>query len=284
VQSSDEDASVRHLRALGYTDPVEVVARTKLAREQLEADLQRALTSYQQGNCDEAIAALVKLVEADREWIAPHQIVADIYYRAGRLIDAHRHLTWLTEHGIENPRLALIEGAIAIENRALDSAADALEYAAFVDAALPGVNTLLGDVYRRRGQLEAAEATLEAALAQNAADAQAFDCLAAIRLQQRQYSEAAHFALESLQFDIQLARAHYHLGVALLHLGSTAEAVTALETSSRINPLSAAPYFWLYRIAHESQPERGLEITYCEKAREILGTRRALRLSRNPTM
>lgn len=284
MQPSDEDASVRHLRALGYKDPFEVAARTKSAREQLEADLQRALTSYQQGSCDEAVAALVKVVEADREWIAPQQILAEIYYRAGRFADAQRHLTWLTEHGIESPRLALIEGAIAIENRALDSAADALEYAAFVDATLPGVNTLLGDVYRRRGQLEAAEATLGAALAQNAADAQALDCLAAIRLQQRQYSEAAHFALESLLHDMQLSRAHYHLGVALLHLGRTAEAITALETSSRINPLSAAPYFWLCRIAHESQTERGLAITYREKAGEILRTRRALRLSRNPTM
>ncbi|MEX2310519.1 MAG: tetratricopeptide repeat protein [Pirellulales bacterium] len=275
MRQQNDDEAFRHLVELGYVDPQDVAARDAAVRSQLESELHEATKLHERGRIDEAVALLESLVIDDPEWIRPHQLLVEIHYRAGRLAEAQTHLDWLTHHGVEHPRLSLIAGGIALARRELCTALDALEYACHVEPDLPNAHMLLGTVLLRLGQFERAERALQQALQKNPADARALDGLAAIGLQRGDYEDAADLALDAIEHDIQLFRAHYHLGVALAHLGRPKEAVAALETAARIAPVSAAPFYWLARIAekHLGDPSRSAE--YRQRVREIIRHRRS---------
>jgi tetratricopeptide (TPR) repeat protein len=170
----------------------------------------------------------------------------------------------------------MIAGAIALARRNLQSALDDLRYACHAEPSLPSVHTLLGMALFRLGQWDAAEDAFREAAQQNPADAQARDGLAAVFLRQGEYEDAADWALRALEQDMKLFRAHYHLGVALAHLDRPKEAVAALETSARIDPSRAAPFYWLSRVAarqlHDAQ--RGGQ--YQKIGRERVRKRRSM--------
>jgi predicted Zn-dependent protease len=273
VDEPSSDASVRHLIDLGYVDPDIVAAREAAARRELEAEFQQAAKRYEQGEVEEAARLFEKLSADDPDWIAPRQLLAEIYYRMGRIADAQAQLDWLTEHAVEQPRLALISGAIALAGRELAEALDALQYAAHVEPTLPSVHTLLGTARLRLADIDGAEKAFWMAVEQNAADAQALDGLAAVCLQKRDHAVAANHALEALEHDIQLFRAHYHLGVALAKMDRPQDAIAAFENAVRVNADSAAPYRWLQRMA-ERLGDAVLAAQYRERGREVVRQRR----------
>jgi predicted Zn-dependent protease len=248
-QPNYDDDSVRHLVELGYVDPDIVAAREATLRRELEAEFQQALKPFQRGDLSEAAERLEKLTADDPNWIAPRQLLAEIYYRLGDLARSEAQLEWLTLHAVEQPRLALITGAIALARRDMTGALEALTYAAHVEPELPSVHTLLGTTLARLGRLNEAEQAFQHVLTQRPDDAQALDGLATVYLLQSDYTAAANTALKALEQDMQFFRAHYHLGVALAHIDRPSEAIAALETATKVSPHSAAPYFWLARIA-----------------------------------
>jgi Flp pilus assembly protein TadD len=246
---------------LGYVDPDAVAAREAAVRRLLEAEFQDAVNRYNRGDIEEAGQLFEKLAVDDPDWTAPRQLLAEIYYRAGRLADAQLQLDWLAEHGVEYPRLALITGAIALAHREFVVALEALEYAAFVEPNLPSVHTLLGTVLLRLGRSEAAQSSYAKAIEHNPADGNAYDGMAANCIQNGEFEEAANLALEALEHDMQLFRAHYHLGIALSKLNRLHESIAALETAAKLDANSAAPYYWLSRIAEKqlADPRRAAE-------------------------
>jgi tetratricopeptide (TPR) repeat protein len=269
------DASVRHLIELGYVDPEVVAAREAVVRRELEAEFQQAAKCYELGDVEGAARLFEKLSADDLDWIAPRQFLAEIYYRTGRITEARSQLDWLTVHAVEQPRLALISGTIALADRELAEALDALEYAAHVEPTLPSVHTLLGTTRLRLADIGGAEKAFQMAVKQNAADAPALDGLAAVCLRRRDFAAAANYALEALQHDIQLFRAHYHLGVALASMDRPRDATAAFENAVRINARSAAPYCWLQRIA-KKLGDAVLAAQYRERGREVIRRRRTL--------
>ena len=156
----------------------------------------------------------------------------------------------------------------------MPEAVDALRYAATLEPGLPSVHTLLGTVYFRLGNLEAAKTEYQQSLEQRPTDAHAFDGLAAIHLRESNFADAADAALAALEQDMQLFRAHYHLGVALAHLDRPNDAITALETSTKVDPNSAAPYYWLARIAERQLADLDLARRYRHNGRDRLVRRR----------
>ncbi len=135
-------------------------------RRELEAEFQLTLKQYERGELAEAARQFEKLAIDDPTWVAPRQLLAEVYYRIGDLDRAASQLEWLTLHAVEHPRLALISGAIALASRNMPEALDALRYAAHVEPELPSVHTLLGTVYFRLGNLEAAKTEYQHALKQ----------------------------------------------------------------------------------------------------------------------
>jgi predicted Zn-dependent protease len=274
-QSHHEDDAVRHLIELGYVDPDAVATREADLRRQLEGELQQAAQRLSKGEVEDAQRLLEQLASDDPEWIAPRQLLAETYYRTSRFADARTQLDWLAEHGVEQPRLALISGAIALARREFAAALDELEYACHVEPGLPSVYTLLGTTLMRLGSLDGAEDAFHNALRHNAEDAVAYDALAAIHLRRAQFEEAANFALESLGRNMRLFTAHYHLGVALAQLGRLEEAMVALETSTKMDTNRAVPYYWLSRIARDQLGDPDRATRYRNAGRQVIRRRRA---------
>jgi tetratricopeptide (TPR) repeat protein len=260
---------------LGYVDPDVVAAREAGLRSQLEAELQQGTKSYAKGELEEAARLLERLANDDPDWIAPRQLLAEIHYRAGRLDESQLQLDWLIEHGVEHPRLSLIAGAVALARREFAIAIEALEYAAYVEPNLPSVHTLLGTALFRLGRSETAQNSFTKAIERNPADVSAYDGLSAICIQRGEFEEAANFALEALEHDMQFFRAHYHLGVALAKLNRLPESIAALETAAKVDANSAAPYYWLSRIAQTQLADPRLAAEDREKGRAV--SRRRLR-------
>jgi tetratricopeptide (TPR) repeat protein len=279
MQPHDDDHSVRHLIELGYIDPDEIVARGAAARRQRDVELARAVELTSQGNLHEAAALTEKLATDNPDWVAPRQLLAELRYRAGRFSEAKAEHDWLTYHGVEHPRLALIAGAMALNRRDLPAALEELEYARYVEPKLPSVHTLCGTALARLGRFDEAADAFRHAIEQTPSDARALDGLAAIGLCQGRFEEAADWALQALEHNLQLFRAHYHLGVALMHLNRPHEALQALETSARVDPLRRAPFYWLSRIAQRTLNDPALAARYRQRGRDVIRGRRNRRCS-----
>lgn len=251
--------------------------REAALRRQFEAELQQAITSTKQGRVAEAVAILERLKADDPNWIAPHQLLAEIHYRSGRLDEAQAELAWLEHHAVENPRLSLLAARIAIAQREFAATLELLEYAAHVDPALPSVHSTHGDVLLRLGKVEPAHEAFERALVQNGDDAHALDGMAAICLIQGNYEAAADWALSAVEKNMQYSRAHYHLGVALSKIKRPADALAAFEASSRTDPSRIAPYRWMSHIARQQLHDRQRAENYRAQGRQLLRQRRERR-------
>jgi tetratricopeptide (TPR) repeat protein len=269
----DEDESVRHLVALGYVDPGDVAARQAALRSRLDTDLRRAAELFGHGRGQDAVALAGTVAEEDPAWTAPRQVLAEMHYRAGSWDEARIHLEWLEHHGVVTPKLASIVGTMALARRDLATALEELEYAAHVEPGLAGVQSLLGRTLLRLRRWDAAEIALERATEQNPADVHALDGLATVALHRGDAESAAHWALEALDHDMQLARAHYHLGIALVHSNRTEPAIQAFEACQRLDPSRAAPLYWLSRIA-DQLGDTARAATYRERGREVIRRRR----------
>lgn len=273
-QERSDFAHVQHLVELGYVDPDDVATSDAVRRQQLKEQLSQAVELNRQGRGQQAAALLLDLVTADPEWIPPHQLLAEIYYRSGQLTETQAQLDWLAHHGVDTARVAILTAGVALTQRDMQKSLRELEYARAVEPELPSVNTLFGTVLFRLGRLEDAEDAFREAAQQNPADARARDGLAATLLMHEEYEEAADWALRALEQDIHLFRAHYHLGVALAHLDRPEEALAALETAARADSSRIAPYYWLARIAEERLNDPARSGKYRESARDAIRRRR----------
>jgi tetratricopeptide (TPR) repeat protein len=276
-QHRENDGSVRHLFELGYVDPVAEAARESSLRDLLESELSYAASLRKHQRYEEAVAVLEKLTRDDPDWISPHQMLAEIHFRLGKWSKAQVQLDWLTYHGVERPRLAMMSGALAIAKRDLPAAVELLEYARHLEPDLPGVQTLYATALLRQGKLTLAADSFQDALQRNPNDARALDGVAAICLRTNDFEGAADWALRSLEQNMQLSQAHFHLGVALAHLDRSNEAIAAFETFARLEPDRAAPYYWLARLAERQVGDFARAQNYRMSAKQILCRRRARR-------
>lgn len=271
---NDEAASVLHLVELGYVDPEKEAASQAALHSRLEADLGRAIELHGSGRGQEAVDLLHRIASDDPELISPRQILAEIQFRAGNWNAARPLVDWLAHHNTFSPRLALMAGALALADRDLSAALGELKYASYVEPTLPGVQSLLGTTLLRLGQWEAAEGAFEQALRQNPKDAPALEGLAAVALRRENFESAVHWALEALKLNMQQFRAHFYLGIALAHLHRTEAASEAFATCARLEPLRAAPFHWLSRIADEHLGDAILATSFRERGQEVIRQRR----------
>jgi tetratricopeptide (TPR) repeat protein len=264
---------------LGYVDPLETAASAEAWRKDLTALLKQAIELRRRGRGQEAAALLFKLASDDPDWAAPHQLLAEIHYSAGDWIAAESQLEWLTYHGVDQPRVALIAAGVALVRREIQAALKELAFVRCVEPELASVNTLLGTVFLRLRRWEEAEDAFREAVRQDPLDARARDGLATVNLYHGEFDGAVDWALRALDQDMQLFSAHYHLGLALMGLNQPAEAVAALEAAAHVNSQRTAPYCWLSRIARDQLGDPSRAKLYRNKARQIIRQRRELRKS-----
>jgi tetratricopeptide (TPR) repeat protein len=269
MPQGDDESSVQHLVELGYVDPDEAAAVEASRRRQQHGEFKR-VTELAAGNkLDDAARVLDVLCADDPKWAAPRQLLAEVYYRAARFDDAQSQLDWLTYHGIESPRLALLAGAIALRRREVALAIELLEYAAHVEPDLPSVHMLLGTALLRVGRVNEAADSLGEAVRRNVADVRALDGMAATCLRLAKFEEAADWSLRALEHDMHLFYAHCHLGLALAGLERPEDALRALETAVRVDPNRSGLYRWMAKIAREQLDDPQRAARYLQRGRGL---------------
>ena len=274
IEQCVEHDSVRHLSDLGYVDPIDMAMREATLRQQLDAEFQQAVSVAKQGLAAEAIRILERLKVDDPNWIAPHQLLAEIHCRVGHWDEGEKELQWLEHHAVESPRIAMLAAGLAKSRREFSVSRELLEYAAHVEPALAGVQSQLGHLLLRLGDHHRAREHFELAFSQNESDAQALDGLASLALIASDYESAANWALSALDNDIRAWRAHYHLGVALAMLLKPEEAMAAFEASARINPDCVATLYWMARISQSQLSDTQRADSYRSLGRQRLRERR----------
>jgi tetratricopeptide (TPR) repeat protein len=244
-----ESASVRHLVALGYEDPLEVAAQQADLEQLQRAQLATAEMQLKSGDVQSAIATLEPIVEAASEWAAPRHLLARAYFRTGNWTAVVELLNWLEWHGVEHAEFALLRAKLALRARSLDAARDHAAYANALQQPLAAADALIGEVEFRRGDLAAAANAFRRALEGQGAQAAAMAGLAAIALRRNEMAESIDWSLQAIEQEPRMATAHYRLGLALLKLQRLPEATAAFEAAAALNPVAAGPYRWLAKLA-----------------------------------
>lgn len=112
----------------------------------------------------------------------------------------------------------------------------------------PGLSLLAGNIHLRNRDFPAAERTFQQSLEYDGPSAAALVGLASVNLHLGEYEEAAVYALDALEKDMRLGKAHYHLAAALYFLNKPQEAIQALSSWAAVEPHAAAPYRWMARV------------------------------------
>jgi Flp pilus assembly protein TadD len=245
--SLEEQAAVRHLVELGYEDPLEVAARETIRRRAQESQVNRAAELTGAGQIQAAIDLLEAAVGGDERWTAGRHWLARAYFRAGDDKRVAELLDWLEVHGVEHAELALMRASMALKRRELDEALDGAGYAKCLQDPLPEAGVLIGELHFRRGQLAEAEAAFNRAATQ-AKSALALAGLGSVALRRGELETAADRLLSALQLDMNLWKAHYRLGLALVRLNRADEARVAFSTALRLQPQLAGPLRFLCRL------------------------------------
>lgn len=274
--------SVHHLVELGYVDPWEVAAQRASEHRELAQRLKVAEAQLESGSVNAAIEGLEAIVAVDGEWVAPRHLLARARFRAGRREAAEAQLVWLEFHGVEHAELSLMRARLSLLRRELSEARDHAVYAKHLHAPLPAADLIIGEINCRQGDLKEAEAAYRSILAANGRHAAALVGLAATALRRGDWEQSIDLSLQAIELEPLLAIAHYRLGVALAMLQRAAEATVALEAVAAMNPLLAAPYRWLARLA-AAQGDMQLAARRRRQGAEAMARRRAAHPARPTT-
>jgi tetratricopeptide (TPR) repeat protein len=261
------DKEYEYLVELGYTDPIDVAASEAAFQCQRTTTLNRAISLIDAGLLDQATAVLEELTRRNPDWYHSRSLLAESYLRGRQCFAARKEVDWLTCHGFEKPQLYLLSAAIEIADRQYDRALEVLCCARRGTAMPLGLSLLAGTIHLRKCDFPAAARSFQQSLEHDGASAAALDGLAAVKLHLGEYEDAALYALDALEKDMRLSKAHYHLAVALYFLNKPEGALQALNSWAALEPRAAAPYRWMARVyrmllANPSQAEVCLDQGY----------------------
>lgn len=276
ANATHAEGSVQHLVKLGYSDPWDVAAQRASEQRELEQKLKVAAAQLESGDFRDAIKGLEAIVTVDDEWVAPRHLLARARFRAGEREAAEVQLVWLEFHGVEHAEFSLMRARLALLRRELSEARDHAAYAKHLHAPLPAADLIIGEINCRQGDLKEAEAAYRSILAANGRHAAALVGLAATAMRRGDWEQSIDLSLQAIELEPLLAIAHYRLGVALAMLRRAAEATVALEAAAAMNPLLAAPYRWLARLA-AAQGDMQLAARRRRQGAEAMARRRASR-------
>lgn len=225
-----------------------------------EAHYGEARLLLDKGQRPEAQKELQVALTADDRYFPAHQLLARIAQEDGRWADAEPHLRWLAEHRPSAGATIDLATALRQQGRVQEAEALLLPLANRDDAASL---VLLGRMYREAGQLDAAAAVLDRAIAGAQSYAPAYEERARVVLAQPNPDGAAAERLlrRAIQVDPGRASAHVELGKLLAStLGRPAEAAQEFRAAVAINGNDPLVYRQLGETLLESgAPEAAVE-------------------------
>jgi predicted AlkP superfamily phosphohydrolase/phosphomutase/tetratricopeptide (TPR) repeat protein len=146
------------------------------------------------------------------------------------------------------PLTAFFEAQILRARRKWREALTAIETIPVPDLVRPGLFIDRAELLGRLQKWNEAATILREALTIDATDARVHFGLARLALHNRDFSAAAHHALDGIALLERDPRGHYLLGIALVRLSKYEPAVCTFEKALAVHPAFAQVHLWLARV------------------------------------
>ncbi len=235
-QAFDHAASLEHLVALGYVEPLREDVRKNAGLATREGNYNMAVSYMEAGRADEAIKLLEALNEANPGRPRFATALAQCLFLLERFAESAEVIErMIAENGTTRDRdliLATVRFNMGRKHEALELASKL----AAQDADNPRVMVLMGRVLMDMRRFPEAIEALNRAVALDESNARSHDYLAMAYLKTRRYEEAVQAALNAVSLVHLLPSGHLHLGVALAHMKEYQRAIGPLELAARMDP------------------------------------------------
>ncbi|MBP7951298.1 MAG: alkaline phosphatase family protein [Verrucomicrobiales bacterium] len=242
------DILTKQFAALGYVEDHGTGTSSAAKSADTEADYNLAQVFLSLERPAEAVSVLEKLVAASPwETRFIHQL-ANALTRAGwhaqcaHLLET-AYPTGEMESALPVVRLILARACLGRNDSA--GAARCLARAVRTMPALPGPYVELGQLAMLARRPDLAEHAFRRAIALDDSFPTAWQGLAGVLLQRREYAAALEAATEALRRLWQMADAHFTVGVCLAHLGRQEESRAAFGLVTRLRPHRPEAWRWL---------------------------------------
>ena len=313
IAPSESEQLLEQFVALGYVEKPTEDNDANLERTRREQDWNLARVYLEKGRYDlalpliekvyEAVSAEFRLAATDAARTARAGIVDDpdlpdeprkmefprpdiasqltqCYLQLGYLEEARRVLAPLMESPNVSQSTLLLQGQLRLAEGEPGEALSCFEEArAELGPTADSVAHLLGRSYRKMRRWKKAEECFRRAIQWDPSDAPSRAVLAEILIHQRRYGEAVDEALDAIQCDFNLAKAHYFLGAALCFLPDHQDRTEeAFRVAIRLSPGHGQARRALYRL-YRRQGRDDLATEQWEGIRELLKLRREKKLA-----
>ena len=228
IEGAEE--AIQQLVDLGYIEPLseDTEKRVRKTRLDLKTNLIRALVDSTRFM--EAIPLLEEMVEQekDNEWY--RLTLAECYQRGNQIENAKVHINQLSEAANQNSNVLSLRAKIAFSEKQPEKGFQYLLDALKVSPQSVSIACDLGRAYLQLKQIDKAKKSFSACLKIDPDYAFAHNGLASVCLVEERFEQAVEHALEAINLIPHFHEAHFNLGLALVKLNKTEQAITAFES------------------------------------------------------
>ncbi|CAN5386793.1 hypothetical protein BH09PLA1_BH09PLA1_23570 [soil metagenome] len=240
--------AVQQLVELGYLAAAPKDDQEAIDACIVEAKFNLASTYVHSERSSKAIAALEELHQKQPTEERFVTLLAQCYLDAERYGDCKRVIEQLLADGREIPNADLLLGIVALSQDDTETAVQHLQRAERATPNVPALHCTIGRAYVSRRRWADAARAFRRALEIDADCAPAHHGLAITMIETGEYQPAVEHALRAVSLNHFFPLAHYHLGVAMAHLGWTERAAKAMEIALSMLPGMAAAHRYLARL------------------------------------
>ena len=251
--------ALNQLVALGYIDPPDPDKEKAVQNCQREQKYNLAQIHSQAGRPAEAMKILKELVSENPNEARFALHYAQNCFESKDLAECQRVLEEILNHPKAHAPANLLLGNLHLAKGNIDEALKYLQQAESFKGRMPILHCQIAQIYHHMKHWDKAEEALNKALQIDPDCAEAHDGMAATLIQQKRYEEAAESALRAVGLQHYYPRAHFHLGVALAHIGWIDRAIQAFEICLTVRPRFVRAHEWLAKLYQSKNPSKASE-------------------------
>lgn len=242
--------AIRHLVELGYIDAPSDDIQQTIKKTVLDQKVNLAKALSDSNRVDQAVPLWERLIEEDDPDHATYYRLqlAGCQLRLGRYDECEAILTDLLSHDEIKPIILLKLGQLMAQREQPERALGYLDQVQALAPDMPALQPALGQTYIRLGRFDEAERAFEKTLQADDESPVAYNGLARVAIERREYDLAIDRALHAVGLAHHFPRAHYNLGVALAESGMTGQAIQAFETCIQLTPRIRSAHRWLAKL------------------------------------
>lgn len=232
--------ALKHLVDLGYIDAPsdDIQATIDKTKSDLKTNLAAAFSDSPR--LEQALPLWQELLE-DSEQDSQNRIgyqaeIARCYMQLGRLEESEKVIQELLKEIPGNPAFLMQLGRLQLQLKQPKEALANFQQAEKINPKIEAIQCAFGQAYLQMSEYDDAEKAYLRAIEDDDESAAAYNGMAAILNQRKQFSQAVDYALHAVGLARQFPQAHYNLGVALEGCNLHKEALQAYETCIKMAP------------------------------------------------